>query len=190
MSITAAGTAWLAEVERRIAINDGKRLTRYRDSNDIWTLGIGCNLERGDAPVMLRACGIDYAAVMADEAITEVQATKLFTACFAPIVASARASLEPGIYDALTDARRFVLCDLNYNLGAAGWLDFTTSRNLLNLAQTAKMRGQEPTAHVLFGRCADDLAADAWAAQTGDRAKRDIAMIRSGEWVDAAGDGS
>ena len=187
---TSASAAWYADTQHRIAIDEGEKLSRYRDSKGIWTLGIGYNLERGDAGTVLRACGIDYAAVMADRPITTAQAATLFVACFSPIVSEARASLPAGIFDSLSDARRFVVCDLNYNLGAAGWLDFSTSRSLLAEAQAAKSAGRSDAAHTLFGVCAAHLAASAWAAQTGDRARRNVAMITSGEYVDPAGNGT
>jgi GH24 family phage-related lysozyme (muramidase) len=190
MSIPAPDPAWLAEVEHRIAINEGQRFTRYLDSVGIWTIGVGMNLQRGDAPAVLKACSIDYAAVMNDKPITQPQCDALFAYCLSGIVDAARASLAPGVYDALSDARRFVLCDLEYNLGQSGWLGFPGTRAILNQAQKTKMAGQLDAAHNLFGVAADHLTASAWFGQVGNRARRNVAMIRSGVWVSATGDGS
>jgi len=178
------------EVGRRIGINEGCKLKRYRDSLGIWTIGIGYNLERGDAVHMLKACGADYNAVMADHAITDDQAHLLFGLCFGGIESAARNSLAAGVYDSMADARRFVLADLVFNLGEAGWCEFTTTRALLSNAQQAKNNGTVDVAHRLFNEAADHLAGSAWANQVGDRAKRNIAMIRSGAWVNATGDGT
>ena len=41
------------------------------------------------------------------------------------------------MFDALTDARRFVLCDLEFNLGSRGWLEFSSTRAIVNAAQRA-----------------------------------------------------
>jgi GH24 family phage-related lysozyme (muramidase) len=190
MSIPAPNPPWLAEVEHRIATNEGCRLTRYRDSLGIWTIGVGYNLERGDAPTLLPSLAIDYAAVMNDRPITQAQCDALFAYCLSGIVDAARASLAPGVYDALSDARRFVLCDLEFNLGQSGWLGFPGTRALLNQAQKTKLAGQLDAAHNLFGVAADHLTASAWFGQTGNRARRNVAMIRSGVWVSATGDGS
>ena len=177
---------FIPECTRRIALNEGRKLQRYRDSLGIWSLGIGFNLERGDAAAMLRACGINYADVMADGLITPAQADALFARAFAPIQDAARASLAHGVYDALTDARRFVILDLEYNLGQRGWLGFDTTRALLNEAQAHKNAGRMPIAHALFNLAGDHLHASAWNGQVGDRATRDIQMIRTGSWVPAS----
>jgi GH24 family phage-related lysozyme (muramidase) len=190
MSTPAADPTWLAEVEHRIMIDEGCCLTRYPDSRGIATLGIGYNLQRGDAPTLLASLGIDYAAVMAYHPITQPQCDALFQACLSGIVAAARNSLAPGIYDALSDARRFVLCDLEYNLGETGWLGFAGTRAILNQAQKTKMAGQLDAAHKLFEVAADHLTASDWYGQVGNRARRNVAMIRSGVWVSATGDGS
>lgn len=182
--------SWMAETQRRMRINEGCDLARYRDSMGIWTLGIGCNLERGDAVDLLRSCGISYSAVMAGASITQAQADHLFALCFAPIIGAASTSLGPNVFRTLSDARRFVICDLEYNLGENGWLGFSTTRSLITEAQNCKNSGQAQSAHNLFELAADHLASSAWAGQVGDRARRDIAMIRTGEWVDPNGNGA
>jgi GH24 family phage-related lysozyme (muramidase) len=190
MSLLATNPAWLAEVNHRVTINEGCKLVRYRDSVGIWTIGVGYNLQRGDAPTLLKSLGIDYAAVMANKPITQAQCAALFQACLSGIETAARNSLAPGIYDALSDARRFVLCDLEYNLGESGWLGFAGTRALLNQAQKTKLAGQLDAAHKLFDVAADHLTASAWFGQVGDRARRNVAMIRSGAWVSATGNGT
>jgi lysozyme len=176
---------WMAEVERRIRINEGCEPTMYHDSLGIPTIGIGFNLQRSDAQATLASIGVtDFAGVMAGRvALSQAEIDELFRYAFAPIESSARASLNPGVYDALTDARRFVLCDLEYNLGSRGWEGFTTTRAIVNEAQAAKNAGRTDQAHALFGAAAAHLAASAWNGQVGERAQRDEAMMRDGVWV-------
>ena len=120
---------WLAECQRRIAINEGSRATMYHDTMGIPTIGIGFNLNRGDARAVMAQIGADYDAVMAGAALSDAQIAQLFAISFAPIVDEARASLQPTHFDSwLSDARRFVVCDLVYNLGDAGWMDFRNTR--------------------------------------------------------------
>jgi len=184
---------WLAEVCRRIGINEGRRATMYLDSATppCRTIAIGFNLERNDARKALASIGVaDVGGVMGGHvALTDNQIDALFGYSFAPILSESRSSLAPGIFDAMTDARRFVICDLVFNMGLAGWMAFTGTRQLLNEAQAAKNTG-DADAHLLFGEAADHLTASCWYTQVGNRAKRDVAMIKNGVWVDAYGDGS
>jgi len=183
---------WLAEVERRLRINEGCRLTRYLDSLGIPTIGIGFNLQRSDAVHALTSCGVanPQSVILGYDSITQDQADALFLYAFAPIESSARVSLNPGIFDALSDARRFVVCDLEFNLGQRGWLGFPSTRALINEAQAAKNAGQSAQASALFGLAADHLRVSAWDSQVGNRARRDEAMLRSSNWVNADGNGT
>lgn len=185
-------TPWLAEVFRRIGINEGIRYTRYFDTEGIPTIGIGFNLNRPDAQSALAQVGVsDFAGVMSGSVtLTDAQVSALFEYSFAPILSDARSSLDDGIFDSMSDARRFVICDLVYNLGLEGWDEFVTTRSLLNQAQSAKNAGTVVAAHNLFTRAANNLTLSAWYGQVGDRAKRDVAMILNGTWVNATADGS
>lgn len=181
--------AWLAECTQRIAISEGCSLSMYHDTMGVPTIAFGFNLRRPEAQTCLRACGvINPGEVIAGRAeITQLQAQTLLEQDIPTYVDDARRSLNDGVFDALADARRFVIVDLVYNLGPSGWQTFTQTRELINAAATAK--GPEDK-HVLFSHAADHLAASLWATQVGDRAKRDIAMMRSSTWVDPHGDGS
>jgi GH24 family phage-related lysozyme (muramidase) len=181
---------WEAEVARRIGIDEGYRTTMYHDSVGIPTIGIGFNLNRSDAPSIIKSIGADYGAVMSGLPLSDAQVQKLFAISFAPIIAAARASLDESHFDAMSDARRFVLCDLEYNLGAQGWLDFPTTRAVINQACHFDAYDDHAAAHAAFGQAADHLQNSAWFGQVGDRAARNVAMLRSSDWVDANGNGS
>lgn len=182
---------WLDEVTKRIAISEGCELRRYYDTNGIPTIGIGFNLNRSDAYGALQTVGVaDPAPVLAGTAtITQAQADALFHYAFAPIEFEARQSLINGTYDALSDARRFVICDLVYNLGEEGWGEFQTSRDLIASAQMAKTLGSVD-AHAKFVLAAAHLRFTEWYTEVGDRAKRDCAMLQQGVWCSPTGDGS
>jgi lysozyme len=184
---------WLAEVQRRIGISEGCRATMYHDSEGIPTIGIGFNLQRADATVALEKAGVPSAAIAGviagAVALTQAQIGALFAISFAPIVDEARASLAAGVFDAMTDARRFVICDLVYNMGDGGWLAFKNTRAAIATAEEAK-EANATNAHPLFVEAATDLSESAWYSQVGERAGRDVAMLRAGTWCDATGDGS
>jgi GH24 family phage-related lysozyme (muramidase) len=182
---------WGAEVRRRIAINEGCSLTRYFDTVGVPTIAYGFNLESGDAATILAQCGVaDPAAVIAGLApITQAQADATFDLMLPGYVAAARGTLAPGIFDKLSDARRFVIVDLTYNMGTGpdGWGGFTHTQSLIDQAAVAR---DPMTKSRLFGQAADALAQSAWYTQVGNRAKRNVAMLRSSNWVDPNGNGS
>lgn len=165
----------------------------YPDTKGIPTIGIGFNLLRSDARVALQTAGVadgDVDDVLAKKkALTEEQVDKLFAYSFAPIVSDARSSLPSGIYDSMTDARRFVICDMVFNLGVNQWGGFTQTISMIAAAQSAKNRGASD-AHDKFVALANHMRVLAWYAQVGDRAKRDCAMMQVGIWCDPKGDGS
>jgi GH24 family phage-related lysozyme (muramidase) len=184
---------WLAEVQRRIGISEGDRAVMYHDSEGIPTIGIGFNLQRADASSALQQAGVpasEAPAVMSGaQPLTTAQISALFAISFAPIVAEARDSLAAGVFDAMTDARRFVICDLVYNMGDGGWVAFTNTRAAIATAEEAK-EANATDAHPLFVEAAQDLSESAWFSQVGDRAGRDVAMLREGVWCDPTGNGS
>lgn len=184
--------AWKTEVERRIRISEGTECYAYHDSLGILTIGDGFNLERPDASEILGKIGCQNTGGVLDGtvALTSAEIEALFRYSFEPIEAAARNSLNTGIFDALSDARRFVICDLEFNLGQRGWLGFPATRALINEAQAQKNRGNGAQAVKLFGLAADHLRVSAWDGQVGNRARRDEAMLRTSLWRDANGDGS
>jgi GH24 family phage-related lysozyme (muramidase) len=181
---------WQAEVVRRIKINEGYRNTVYRDSLGIPTVGVGFNLQRDDARSALASIGADYDAVMNGAALSDEQVDKLLAYSLAPIVSQARNSLAPTHFDSMSDARRFVLTDLVFNLGEGGWLQFVHTRWVIDEACHEALTGDPDKAHAYFGSAADALEQSAWFSQVGDRARRDVAMMRSSGWVDANGSGA
>jgi len=192
-----------AQVATRIRVDEGCRLYKYRDSMGIPTIADGFNLERGDAPQIFAALGIDWGVVSAAPiaktsmpqdavapCITQAQADALFEHDLPGYVGAARASLADGIFDSLTPARQFVIVDLVYNLGADGWAGFFGTIAAINLAQQQKNAGNEAEAHTSFVAAAAHLKASDWYGQVGARAMRDVAMMQVGVWCDPTGDGS
>jgi GH24 family phage-related lysozyme (muramidase) len=183
---------WEAEVQKRISINEGYRTTVYMDTANPPnpTVGIGFNLNRGDARAALAKIGANYDAVLHGTALTDQQVTQLFAYSLAPVIDEARASLQPMHFDSMSDARRFVICDLVFNLGNAGWLDFVNTRGLIDQACHAERWGNTAGAHNLFVQAATALTESDWYTEVGDRARRDVAMMRTSNWCDPNGNGS
>jgi hypothetical protein len=195
----------LAEVVRRAHINEGTRLLAYDDAQpDIaiaypsqlrgtLTIGIGHSLQ-SSSPIeqqyLLKQAGIQCApnlTSLCHLSITVMQAEALFRVDLPKYAAAARALLTLGTFDALNDARQVAFFDLVYNEGGS---DFTRTWALLSHAQAAKSVGNLAIAHGLFVTVGDHLRASAWYGQVGNRAKRDIAMLVTGQLCSATGDGS
>jgi GH24 family phage-related lysozyme (muramidase) len=193
---------FLAKTSLYIRDDEGLRLYKYRDKFGVITLGYGEALEGQRPPtftdqqwasILAAPTAIDSEPENAVAAcITQAQAIALFDAVLPGYIAAARASLATGIFDALDDARRYVVIDLTYNMGAGeeGWGGFGATHALIAQAVTAKKSGKDDDAHELFNQVADHLQGSAWYTQTGDRAKRDVAMMRTSAWCNPTGDGS
>lgn len=180
---------WTDELVRRTRINEGLSLTRYLDSLGVPTIGIGYNLSRGVGPLTLACVANPQAVIDGTASITEAEAVALCKNDLAFAVDDARASLIKGIYDSLSDARRYVVADLCYNMGLATWLSFVGTRSLIEVAQQKK-EASDVTAHSLFVAAGEHLRSSAYYNQTRDRAKRNVAMLINGDWCNAEGDGS
>ena len=178
------------ELCNRLGINEGRKNTVYNDTMGIPTIGIGFNLQRGDADSALQQVGSSLAEVTAGTALTDDQVNQLFAYSIKDIVDQAETSLQPLHFDLLSDARRFVIVDLVFNMGLSGWMAFTNTRILLDSAIHEKHIGNADKAHQLFTQAAQHMTQSGWYSQVGDRAKRDVAMIRAGVWCSATGDGS
>jgi hypothetical protein len=128
---------------------------------------VGFNLTRPDAAQICLRLGTTLAKVMAGVALGGAQIDLLLDICLQPVIASAAASVEN--FDQLSPARRFVVCDLTFNLGDAGWRDFTNTR-----ACISTYRFNDAVAHLMQSD---------WYRQVGARAIRDVTMLRTGDWV-------
>lgn len=199
-----------SEISRRIKLSESCRLYKYRDSvrDEAHPIGVitaawGLNCERDDVRAIVEKVGVDWghfsAAAIAKDSepenavaacLLQAQADAVFEIALAPVLVQARASLDAGVFDVLTPARQFVIVDLCYNLGEAGWLAFAETRQLISQGQLLKNQGRLVQAHGMFVTARQHLTASPWFGQVGDRARRDVAMLVSGEWVDANGDGS
>jgi GH24 family phage-related lysozyme (muramidase) len=180
---------WADEVRRRIAINEGCRLRMYIDTVGVPTIAYGFNLQNADARAILQKAGVtDIAGVISGAtALTQTQAESTFDQMLPRYVNDAKSTLAPGVFDKLSDARRFVIVDMAYNLGVAGWLGFPSARAAINAAVAAT---DTATKTARYNEAADQMKNSAWYSQVGNRAKRNVAMMRSSGWVSPNGDGS
>ena len=195
----------LAQLSARVRYSESFRAYKYLDTNGIPTLGWGLNLDRSDLGQIFAHAGVDLAEVNAapcartsDPAdavapcITQAQADTIFDYLLPTYVSEASDLLAPGIFDAMVGPRQCAWADAAYNMGtgATGLGGFHNTIAILNQAQRLKNSGSLIAAHDAFVSAAQHLADSAWPGQVGNRALRDIAMIRVGEYCRIDGDGS
>jgi hypothetical protein len=104
--------AWIAEVKRRVAIDEGDEAKMCHDTKGVPTIGVGFNLRRADARTALERVGVPASD------------------------------------------------------------------------------GFGPDAHAKFVQAANHMRTLPWYRQTGDRSKRDCAMMQVGDWCNPSGNGS
>ena len=68
----------------------------------------------------------------------------------------------------LDDVRQFVLWDMNFNMG---WTTFKQFKATLRFAKAKD-----------FTHCAEQMKRSKWYRQTGNRARRNVRMMLTGEW--------
>lgn len=153
------------EVVRYIRYNEGVRTTRYLDSLGIPTIGVGFNLQRSDARQKITALGYDYDAILdGSQSLSDAAVDALLADDVDATFVDAARSIAN--FASLDDARKAVVVDMIFNLGATAFSRFT--------ATIAAIEAED------FARAAAEMADSRWATQVGHRATRDIDAMSSG----------
>ena len=165
------------DIVRYVRFNEGSRNTMYLDSLGIPTIGVGFNLNRSDAQQKITALGYDFDAVLAGtQAITDAAVGSLLAGDIDGSIHSAETLVAN--FDQLNDARKAVVVDMIFNLGATGFASFSHTIAAIQSGD--------------FDAAATAMADSRWATQVGARATRDITAMSTGTLhvanVDAAGD--
>lgn len=141
---------WTEEVERRLEDqlirDEGVRLKPYKDSVGKTTIGVGRNLD--------------------DVGISTEEAMFLLRSDIDRAAAWVRTSIPWSLN--LGDARRAVLINMSFNMGAglAGFAQFL-----------GKLKAGD------YEAAANEMLDSLWARQVGTRSERLAQQIRTGEWV-------
>lgn len=160
----ADDAALLAQALPLIERFEGRLDRAYDDGFGNLTVGVGFNLDRGNARETLAAVApeVDYQALRAGRiALTDAQIDALLRHDAEQALASARQYV--GNFDELPLEARLILIDMSFNLGSiAGWPD-------LRAALAASD----------FHTAAREMADSAWREQTGRRANHLIHAMRT-----------
>jgi GH24 family phage-related lysozyme (muramidase) len=156
-----------SQAETRIAEYEGKRAHVYTDTAGHPSVGIGFNLDRQGAKEALEAVGADYDKVRSgDQDLTDDQISKLFQQDLDKAVNDATSAVSN--FSSLNDPRQFVVVDMIFNLGSAGFGQF-------HHAIDAIQKEDWETA-------GEQMKQSSWYSQVGHRAEKDVQMMKTGEW--------
>ena len=151
----------------RIRRYEGYEHKVYIDTKGHPTVGIGFNLDRPDAPALLKAQKLDYAKVRAGtQTLTDAQIAALFQHDLQNVLAEAPKAVKN--FAALSGPRRFVIVDMIFNLGVAGFKDFKKAIAAIQ--------------HDNFAEAAAQMKDSDWYTQVGHRSVEDCAMMKTGHW--------
>ena len=166
------------EFLRQLLIDEeGFELEAYKDSEDIWTIGIGHNLETDQTPEELEIMGID------DEledwegfTITEEQAFELF----ALDVEEARNDLYPAFTGddllKLNETRFAIIVSMVFQMGGAG------VRKFKNFVKAVKTEDWDTAAEEMIYANPKVKRHSKWYTQTPERCLRAAAAMRAGSF--------
>ena len=134
-----------AELER----DEGRRAKAYQDTEGIWTVGVGWNLQANALPE-------DVIDRLLEVSIDQAEAT-----------------LDGWLRDwrELDDARQRALLNMAFNLGATRLSGFTRLKSCLVGYLATRTESW-------LGHAADEMLASRWATQVGPRADRLAAIMR------------
>ena len=150
------------KLDNQLMLDEGLRLTRYRDSRGFDTIGVGHNLTAAPlTPSQIAVCGSDGMT----GPITYAGAIQVLHDDES--IAFDHLDAHCGWWNSLDEIRARVMADLMFNMGWGTLSEFT--RFLLNM-----------NAHN-FENAAADLEQSAWYKEVGNRGPRLVGMVRTGE---------
>lgn len=162
-------------LEEQLILHEGLRLETYKCPAGYWTVGVGRNLEaKGLTPdEQIKLLGTD--GLSKDEVIERLKLRGITKSealfLLDNDIADCRKDLERyDWYTQLDPVRKKVLIDMRLNLGLAGLLEF---RRMI----AALARGD-------YKAAAAEMANSKWYYQVGNRSKRLVRMMESGEDYD------
>jgi lysozyme len=159
-------------LEDQLILHEGLKLEAYRCPAGYWTIGVGRNLEtkslsKGEQQYILGRDGLTPQQVinlLKQRGITKEEALMLL----AHDIQDCEQDLKQfGWFNRLDPVRRKVVLDMRFNLGPGGFRGF---RKMI----AALERDDYDTA-------ADEMVDSAWYHQVGNRSKRLVTMMRTGE---------
>lgn len=146
----------IASIKDRVIRHEGSKSFKYLDSRKIPTIGVGFNLNRGDASLQLKKVGANPEKVKAGKSpLTQDQINALLFTDLKQAKVNAQ-ELVPNM-EALPSQVQGVLTEMVFNLGKSGLSEFK------NFLAHIKQKN--------FDAASEEMLKSAWAKQVGNRAK-------------------
>jgi GH24 family phage-related lysozyme (muramidase) len=121
----------LSPLEGQILFHEGVRDRVYVDPGGNLAIGVGFNLDRGDAKDKIESLGLDYKAIRSGRVrLNDDQIVTLFKQDVSTAVNDAK-HYAGEAWDTLSDIRKRVLTDMSYTLGANRLAKFVTLKKAL-----------------------------------------------------------
>ncbi|MFA5186350.1 MAG: glycoside hydrolase family protein [Patescibacteria group bacterium] len=154
-----------AKAAKLETLHEGRRAHVYLDSKGIKTVGIGLNLERGDARSALDAVGADYDAIAnGHTTLSNEQIDELFRRDLTMAIAWTKKVVPE--FDNLPEVIQLVLIDMTFNMG---WVALRGFPRML-----AAMRSQN------WEQMIAEMYDSKWFRDVPTRVNDDVRLLRAG----------
>lgn len=157
-----SGDVSIQEYMDFIELHEGKRNTVYQCPTGHPTIGIGFNLDRGDARMILEQNFLKYDDVLHGIPISDTVIYTLFKSDV-NIFLDKTKELVPS-FDDQPRKMKLVLVDMCFNLGKGGLSKF---RNFLDAVEDRN-----------YSRAAAEMIDSRWYSQVGNRSKKLVKMVK------------
>lgn len=148
-----------------ISENEGEESKVYYDSLGIPTIGIGFNLERNDARIIIEDLGVSYDQLLRNEAeLSPEQIQFLFNRTIESSIQTAKKLFFE--FDKILPARQIILIDLVFNLGETKLNGFRKMIYAVNKKD--------------WSCAAFELQDSKWFSQVGRRGPRNVHGLKTG----------
>lgn len=149
-------------VAKMIERHEGKRNIAYRDTEGNPTIGIGFNLNRGDADNKLRQVGSSLEEVLNSKPLLNKQIYQLFNSDLRIAFNDAKNFLSN--FNEQPEIIRSIIVDMAFNLGSSRLSSFVDFRDaLLNND---------------YQRASKEMVNSKWYSQVGNRSKELVSLMR------------
>lgn len=159
--------AKVADVFGMLQIDEGLKLTVYKDTEGYWTVGIGHLLSKKPSVDIAKSVLDSQIGRTTNGTITDAEARKLFQTDVDKAIQQIKlnSTLAP-IYAAYDDTRKQALINMVFQLGIDGAAGF---KNSLTLVKTGS-----------YSQALTNLRKSKWYSQTPKRAERVIQVLTTG----------
>jgi GH24 family phage-related lysozyme (muramidase) len=147
--------------------HEGRKNTVYIDTEGHPTIGVGFNLDRGDAKELISDMGLDYDKVRnGSQDLSDAQIDKLLDHDMDTAIATSSDAVSN--YDDMSEGRQLAVADMAFNLGGDGLAGFTKAVSAMESSD--------------WETASAEMEDSKWFEQTGTRAEEDVEMMRSGQY--------